>query len=765
MAKKKTNENTTEADDMFSKLLKATKAPTLDTAGKVSYFIDTGNLALNYMCSGRFATGGIPGGRITEVYGPPATSKSLLGYCCLASCQRMGGITVLLDCERAGNADFAEKAAHLNPSRLITYEPISIEEVEKQIIAATKHIRTFYSKDVPILFVWDSISVSPTEREWSETELPENPTAAQLKAVGKERPGERARASGDLLRKVNPFINENNATIYVINQTRSKIGVLYGCFHYNSRVVLADGRKIKIGKIVNQNMVGLEVLSFNPKTNKIENKKITQVHNNGKLSEDECFLQFKVRKRSENGFSQFACTSNHVLFVKDENGTSKEIEAGNLNIGDKLLSKQSYYLSDMQKQVVFGSILGDGNIRKKKSNDSCVAFRICHGIEQSEYCLWKQSLMNPWVAYTYKKESKIGFDTIPMYELNSFNSYYDGNVPKEVLDNLTPLSLAIWYLDDGSYKESKKWGYGRSIIYSTKFKNRQEISECLFNKFGLVGEWKEKGYQFDSENTKKLHEIICEYVHPSMDYKINHRYRNNFKNIESELIVSRNEVVESEIVDIYRKPETRSKYKYDLTIEDNATYVVDGVIAHNSPETTAGGGNGLPYYASCRLRTSIGKNIESKKGLPLGVNLKFANKKSRNCAPGMKTEGVQLFFESGINPLGGLLSVLVSTGRLDGGKGNYIVKSEYTLDGNPISFKSSAVRNDIPYDILLSCPKLIDLETKEDVEKYFLPHMPAIQLATGGSIVEKEVNDDGDSIDEIDEVEDGALPEFLEELT
>lgn len=412
MAKKKTNENITEVDDMFNKLLKATKAPTLDTAGKVSYFIDTGNLALNYMCSGRFATGGIPGGRITEVYGPPATSKSLLGYCCLASCQRMGGITVLLDCERAGNADFAEKAAHLNPSRLITYEPISIEEVEKQIIAATKHIRTFYSKDVPILFVWDSISVSPTEREWSETELPENPTAAQLKAVGKERPGERARATGDLLRKVNPFINENNATIYVINQIRSKIGVMYG-----------------------------------------------------------------------------------------------------------------------------------------------------------------------------------------------------------------------------------------------------------------------------------------------------------------------------------------------------------------SNETTAGGGMGLPFYASCRLRTSIGKNIENKNGLPLGVNLKFANKKSRNCAPGMKTEGVQLFFESGINPLGGLLSVLVAVGRLDAGKGNYSVKPEYTLDGNPLSFKASAVRNDIPYDILLSCPKLIDLETEEDVEKYFEPHMPAIQLATGGSIVEKTINEDGDSIDEADEVEDGTLPEFLEELT
>lgn len=751
------------SDDIFSELLKTTKANTMDTAGKCPYFIDTGNLALNYMCSGRFATGGIPGGRITEVFGPPATSKSLLGYCCLASCQRLGGISVLLDCERASNAEFAEKAAHLNASRLITYEPISIEEVEKKIIAATNAIRKHYGKDIPILFVWDSIGVSPTEREWAEVGLPENPTAAQIKAVGSERPGERARAAGDLLRKINPFINENNATLYIINQIRSKIGVMFGCFHYNSRVVLADGRKIKIGKIVNQNMVGLEVLSFNPKTNKIENKKITQVHKNGKLQKDEFFLQFKVQKRSENGFTQFACTPNHIVFVKDKNQIVKELSASQLKIGDKILTKQSYYLSDIQKQIVYGSILGDGNIRKKTENDSCVQFRTGHGIDQSEYCLWKQNLMNPWVSYTYRNDKKIGFDTIPMYELNSLNGYHNGFVPKEVLDNMTPLSLAIWYLDDGYYKESKKWGYGRSIIYSTKFKNRNEIANCLFNKFGLQGEWKEKGYQFDSENTRKLHEIICKYVHPSMDYKINHRFRGLFKNIIQPEIFSRNEVVESEILDIYIKPEDKCKYKYDLTIEDNATYIVDGAIVHNSPETNAGGGKALEFYASCRLRTSIGKNIENKNGMPLGVNLKFKNKKSRNCPPGIGTEGVQLFFEHGINPLGGLLSILIATERIElSSKGNFSVKTSFLSGSEPYTFKASMARNDIPLEVLLDNPKLIDLSSREEVESYMKIHENALNLANGNTIVEKVVNEEGD--EEVSVTSAEEVSEFIQEL-
>mgnify|MGYP000890591138 CR=1 FL=1 len=407
MAKRKQEKeevNDSKSDDLFSELLKTAKANTLDTAGKCPYFIDTGNLALNYMCSGRFATGGIPGGRITEVFGPPATSKSLLGYCCLASCQRLNGIAVLLDCERAGNAEFAEKAAHLNTSRLITYEPISIEEVEKKIISATNAIRKHYGKDIPILFVWDSIGVSPTEREWSEIGLPENPTAAQLKAVGSERPGERARAAGDLLRKINPFINENNATLYIINQIRSKIGVLYG-----------------------------------------------------------------------------------------------------------------------------------------------------------------------------------------------------------------------------------------------------------------------------------------------------------------------------------------------------------------SPETNAGGGKSLEFYASCRLRTSIGKSIENKNGMPLGVNLKFKNKKSRNCPPGIGTEGVQLFFEHGINPLGGLLSILVACERVVlSSKGNFTVKPAFASSEN-YNFKASLTRNDVPLQVLLDNPKLIDLSTKEEVESYMLIHTNAVNLATGNTIVEKVVNENGDE----EEVE---TPEFINEL-
>lgn len=227
---KTTTRNKKVGDQDFLKGLAAdTGGQMMCDMGQSRYFIDTGNLALNRILSGKYIGGGLPGGQITEVYGPPASAKSLLGNCVLGAVQRMGGIAVYLDCERAGNPDFAKNAGHVDIEKLISYEPISIEECERKIRVAVEKINEHFGIEIPKLFVWDSISVVPTEREWKVAELPENATKEAIKAAGgNERPGERARAAGDMLRRLNPLLNDANASLYVINQTRQKIGVLWG---------------------------------------------------------------------------------------------------------------------------------------------------------------------------------------------------------------------------------------------------------------------------------------------------------------------------------------------------------------------------------------------------------------------------------------------------------------------------------------------------------------------------------------------------------
>lgn len=236
MAKSKKNEK-----DIIGEILSETGGETLRSAGQVPYYVDTGNLAINFACSGKFINGGFPGGRIIEAFGPEASGKSFLGYCFLHAIQKQNGIAILLDCERSSGSEFAERCGHVDPDTLLVFDPVTLQQVEKKIIAVVNAIRTKYP-DKPIGIVWDSIGVNPTDREWCEVELPEKATKAQIaEAGGNERPGERAKVSNKILRSLNPFLNDKNATLYVINQVRKKIGVMFG----NDETTSGGGEALK----------------------------------------------------------------------------------------------------------------------------------------------------------------------------------------------------------------------------------------------------------------------------------------------------------------------------------------------------------------------------------------------------------------------------------------------------------------------------------------------------------------------------------------
>jgi recombination protein RecA len=232
MAKKKTNE--LDMDDLFTDLAAETGGDVLDQLESVRFFIDTGNLAVNYSCSGKFIHGGIPGGRITEAFGPEASGKSLIGSNVLYGCQRLGGWAIILDCENATNAEFMQKISHLNLKRVLRYAPPTLEQAFRQIHISTQKIRdrekALKIDPRPIVIVFDSLTVPPCERELRENNLPMdfNPTEWKRIVGRHEQPGERAKIIGNELRKLLPVATEQDVTVYIINQTRDKIGVMYG---------------------------------------------------------------------------------------------------------------------------------------------------------------------------------------------------------------------------------------------------------------------------------------------------------------------------------------------------------------------------------------------------------------------------------------------------------------------------------------------------------------------------------------------------------
>jgi recombination protein RecA len=221
-------------DDNFFADLASFGGKLLADQNPVKYYIDSGNLAVNFLCSGRFLGGGYPGGRIIQILGPSMGGKSLWGTSFARGLQAVNGIPYYLDTENALNPEFAARASHVNPRKFYHLRPEDgidcLERVFLKINNVMRGVREKLGPDVPLGFIYDSISVSPPERELRETTISENFTEAEWKKkVGKkEQPGERARICNKELRKLGAILGKNNTTILIINQVRDKIGCLYG---------------------------------------------------------------------------------------------------------------------------------------------------------------------------------------------------------------------------------------------------------------------------------------------------------------------------------------------------------------------------------------------------------------------------------------------------------------------------------------------------------------------------------------------------------
>lgn len=277
MTKKKTNN---DEDDFFGELAKSVGGEILEEMDHTKGFIDTGILSLNYAISGKFVGGGIPLGVCMEIYGGSSSGKTLIGTNILRGCQTANGVAILLDAERTISKEFAKKASHIDPKKLIVVSADTLEGCFNLIFKAIREVRKKVPLDKPLVIVYDSIAVSPSEREFAETEIDlETATKAQIKeaGAGADKPGERAKICGKELRKLTPFLDENNATVVFLNQIRSKVGVLFGSpltpagggmalpFYCSTRLEMSSYKKTKDK---NEKIIGVNVNVKNTK-NKI----------------------------------------------------------------------------------------------------------------------------------------------------------------------------------------------------------------------------------------------------------------------------------------------------------------------------------------------------------------------------------------------------------------------------------------------------------------------------------------------------------------
>jgi recombination protein RecA len=632
--------------------------------------IPTGSIALDVA----LGLGGLPRGRIVEIYGPESSGKTSLALHAVANAQKAGGIAAFIDAEHALDPEYAKKLG-VDTDALLVSQP---DTGEQALEIADMLIRSG-ALDVIVI---DSVAALVPKAE-IEGEM------------GDSHVGLQARLMSQAMRKIAGALSQAKTTAIFINQLREKVGVMFGCMSYSTRVTLADGTQEKIGKIVNQRM-DVEVLSYDPESGQMVPRRIVNWFNNGKA---EKFLQFSVAKSGKNGLAQFAATGNHL--VRTPGGWR---QAGELIPGDRVMVTEQQRLGDQQIQLILGSLMGDGNLSPNRKGRSGTRFRMGHGSKQAAYLNWKVSLLeNIPHSRMVNAKGAVFADFTPLPELGELQeAVYFGDGKKHLnwdyLKRLTPLALAVWYLDDGSFtvrskgvQERTAGGTGRIEICVEAMSpgSRDRLARYLQDTHGLEVKVVSRGarrvsvLQFSTAASAKFQRLIAPYVHPSMEYKLLPRFRGEFS-VRQEFVPATLRLVPARILDIHIKPPTRSMNRFDIEVEGAHNYFVDGVMVHNSPETTSGG-KALKFYASVRLDV---RRIETLKDGTDAVGNRTRVKVVKNkCAPPFRSAEFDILYGIGISREGGLIDLGVEQG---------IVRKSgawYTYEGDQLGQGKENARN------------------------------------------------------------------------
>lgn len=325
-----------------------------ESPSEVSEWLSTGNTQLDMsICNNPELDGGIPVSRLVEIYGDAAVGKSLLAYQILSSCQKKGGIAVLIDTENSANLDFL-KLVGLDPNKNLIYIQVdTIEEVFSSIERVITKIRE-ENRDKLCAIVWDSVAGTTTKAEMQGD-------------YGDSTMGLAARLIGQGLRKTIRFVGSQRVSLIFLNQIRQKIGMaaMFGSpnttpggkaipFFASARIELLSAGKIKDA---NKNVIGVGVKAkivknrFGPP---FRETLFNIYFDRGTTNEEnwlKCLLDYKIAKALNKQVSSLEYEGKNIEF---KNRDFKEMMMGDKNLRnycEKLVKQALYVKTDSSKAV------------------------------------------------------------------------------------------------------------------------------------------------------------------------------------------------------------------------------------------------------------------------------------------------------------------------------------------------------------------------------------------------------------------------------
>lgn len=364
------------------------------------------------------------------------------------------------------------------------------------------------------------------------------------------------------------------------------------CLIGNTKIATDHG-VLRIADIVNKKL-DVKVKSYNINTGEIEYKPINSYQ---KYDNNEELIEVEYPYRG-NSFrkNRIICTMDHKFFT---NG--KYIEAKDLRINDEIMMPITCYNNEVMP-VVYGMLLGDSSIlNDSRCNSNNIRISTTQGEAQLDYLKLKQSIFGKDNFRIHKGKS--GYCDNAVYaghlvmDVNIANHvlqdcYIDGKkvITEQMMDKITPLSLAFWYMDDGTIRHrSVDDRQNPAIEISTCGFTKEEnevLINMLWNKFGVKSNLrKERTYwsiYITAEGTRVFLDLIKDYIPACMKYKTLVEYE-NLPCLLDNMKFERKEMLIPVRISAVKKYDGRKNYRslYDIEVADNHNFFANNILTHN----------------------------------------------------------------------------------------------------------------------------------------------------------------------------------------